>query len=116
MANGRDENGRFAKGWKGGPGRPRRQTEERYLCALVASIKADDWKAIVMQAIAQAREGDRYARQWLADYLIGKPTEYVNTDVTSGGNPLAVALTWGDSNGNGNGNSDSKAIPTPEAA
>ena len=40
----------------------------------------------------------------------------VRADITSGGRPLTIALTWGDNNGNGNGNSDTKAIPTPEAA
>ena len=37
-ANGRNRNGTFAKGWKGGPGRPRRAVEESYVHRLAERV------------------------------------------------------------------------------
>jgi len=56
----------------------------------------------------------QHAAMDVLDRTAGKPQQKI--DMTTAGQPLSIALTWGDSNGNGNGNSDSKAIPTPEAA
>lgn len=77
----RNPDGTFAKGNKGGPGRPRRADEERYLKALGATVSMSDWREICETAVVQAKRGDRYARQFLAEYLIGKPTQYVQADV-----------------------------------
>ena len=84
------ENGQFAKGNKGGPGRQSRKTEEKYLCALRECTKTKDWKAICNRAIIDAKKGDRSARQWLSDYLLGKPQQFV--DVTSGGEQLGAII------------------------
>lgn len=84
----RDKSGRFAKGNQvgvGSGGRPRRSVEERYLKALSRTVSMADWKTITIKAIEQAKEGDKAARQWLSDYLIGKPTQYVNADLTTAG-------------------------------
>ncbi|NLE76760.1 MAG: hypothetical protein GX605_08415 [Chloroflexi bacterium] len=80
--------GQFLPGNPGGPGRGRRTAEERYLQALTRRVKLDDWRAIVDRAVADAKAGDDRARRWLSDYLIGKPTEYVQADVTTAGEPL----------------------------
>lgn len=93
MTEGRDEKGRFVKGNNANPsGRPRRQTEELYLDALVSCVKVSEWKEIVARAIRDAKRGDDRARRWLSDYLIGKPTEYVNADLTSAGEALKVNI------------------------
>jgi len=78
MPEGRNERGQFAKGCKGGPGSPRRETEENYLKLTVAKTTPDKWAKIVVKAINQAIGGDHRARQWLGDILIGK---YVQADV-----------------------------------
>ena len=52
-----------------------------------------DWKAIVGKAVEQAMDGDKDARKWLADYLIGPATKKL--DVTTGGAKL-IWLDWGD--------------------
>jgi hypothetical protein len=79
----RDENGRFAKGNGGGPGRPKRAREERFYEILITTVSFEDWKRIVERARDQALRGDAVARKWLADYLIGEPEKNVNlkTDV-----------------------------------
>src|SRR4051812_20833913 len=70
----RDPNGRFRKGGKGGPGRPRRAIETDYLAKLTEAVPLSVWDEIVAKAVEQAREGDHTARAWLAGYLCGKPT------------------------------------------
>ena len=63
----------FEKGNPGGPGRPKRTTEERFLGLLVSCVTDEDWKKITGKAAEQARRGDDRARKWLTDYLIGQP-------------------------------------------
>ena len=91
----RDENGRFVKGWKGGPGRQNRKTEDKYLLALQKCVKAKDWKAICQRAVIDAKKGDRTARQWLSDYLLGKPIQELKVDART---DLSIILTWDDDN------------------
>ena len=67
-------------------------TEERYLERMRAIVKQEDWDAIVETALAFAKAGDKDARNFVAYYLIGKPTEYVNLDATSNGNTLAALV------------------------
>src|SRR5262245_12513652 len=74
MGADRDDNGRFAPGNPGGPGRPRRAVEADYLAALSEAVTLERWGEIVATAIAQAIAGDAKAREWLGSYLAGKPT------------------------------------------
>jgi hypothetical protein len=67
----RNLNGTFAPGNPGGPGRPRRCVEREYLSELVAAVPLEDWRAIVMKAVASAKAGNARAREWLAKYLVG---------------------------------------------
>jgi len=48
--------------------------------SLVRLVKQADWQAIVLKAIEQAKRGDKTARQWLADYIVGKPVQGVELD------------------------------------
>jgi len=67
----RDENGQFAKGNPGGPGRPRRALERDYLRAMSDVVSADDWGKICERARDDALAGDAKARLWLSKYLVG---------------------------------------------
>lgn len=73
----RDAKGRFVKGSSGNPlGRAKRKTEEDFLAALSKRVSLKDWVAIIDKAIELAKsDGDWRARQWLSDYLIGKPVQ-----------------------------------------
>lgn len=71
--NGRDPKGRFVEGNGGGPGRKPLPTERKYLTALTAVCSPEDWKTIAEKAVADAKEGDSRAREWLSSYLLGKP-------------------------------------------
>lgn len=72
----RDENGRFLPGHAPvSPGRPKRPVEIEYLNILKLGVTVDDWRKIVQTAVARAMSGDWKAREWLANYLIGKPPQ-----------------------------------------
>ena len=78
MAIARDEKGRFVKGASGNPqGRLPKQTETSYLQVSESVCTFDVWREITMKAVEQAKRGDARARQWLSDYLIGKPISMV---------------------------------------
>jgi len=73
----RDANGRYAKGQSGNPGgRPRRVPG--YLDVLHTSLTIEKWQAVVDRAIADAMNGNRFAREWLGNYVLGKPEQIVN--------------------------------------
>lgn len=75
MAAARKANGQFAKGHKGGPGRPKKKREERYLEITMSACTFPEWKAIVKRAVSDAKRGDATARKWLSDYLVGVPKQ-----------------------------------------
>ena len=92
----RDENGRFVKGNGGGPGRPRKQREERYYEITMTACTFDDWRQIVKRAVAQAKRGDSTARKFLADYLIGPPPQKHEVGGLGGANEVIFRVIYGD--------------------
>ena len=61
-----------------------RETAETRLRDLSAVVTSEDWAAIVLKAVDQAREGEWRARQWLGNYLMGTPIQRVAADVRVG--------------------------------
>jgi len=90
----RDERGRFVKGVSGNPsGRP--IDSFKYLKKIDTTLSLKEWREIVVKAIEQAKRGDAKARQWLSDYLLGKPTQ--RQEITGAdGSKLVVNLSWED--------------------
>ena len=78
MMSGRELNGRFAKGNKGGPGRPRRAIETEYLAAIADIVTPEAWCSVVTRALADAEQGDARAREWLSRHLFGEKTPSVS--------------------------------------
>ena len=75
----RDSNGRFVKGHSGNPnGRSKKEVEQDYMDVTIKTVTTDDWEAIVIKAIAQAKKGDTAARKWLGDNLVGLPTQRID--------------------------------------
>ena len=73
----RDEKGRFIKGVSGNPGgRPIDQS--KYLKKIDTALSLKKWRSIVLKAIDQAERGDPKARQWISDYILGKPVQQIN--------------------------------------
>jgi hypothetical protein len=71
----RDANGRFVKGNGGGPGRPKKEREQRYLEITLSACSFSDWRKIIKRAVADALDGDHQARSFLANYLVGPPPQ-----------------------------------------
>ena len=52
-------------------GRAPVEKERAYYDKTIMSVSLADWGEVVRKAVYQAKRGDRYARRWLGDYLIG---------------------------------------------
>lgn len=87
----RDNNGRFTSEYKGGPGRPPREREERFYRITLTACTFKDWREIVKKAVVQAKDGDAAARKFLADYIMGPPVQ--RADVTSGGERIVFEVS-----------------------
>jgi hypothetical protein len=61
-------------------GRPSREVEVKYLRALSSQVGPHEWQMIISKAVDQAIDGDRHARKWLSDYLMGTPTRHLIVD------------------------------------
>lgn len=73
----RDSKGRWVKGVSGNPkGKPIDQF--KYLRKMGAAVSATEWREIIRRAVEQAKRGDPRAREWLSDYLMGKPPQQVD--------------------------------------
>jgi len=86
----RDATGKFVEGHKGGPGRPRKEREERFYEVAITAVTFQDWKEIIQKAVSQAKRGDTAARKFLADYLMGTPIQ--KTELTGAdGESIAIS-------------------------
>jgi hypothetical protein len=84
--------GGFQKGVSGNPkGRKPREVEKSYLDRLRSRVSREDWDAIIDQAIRGAKKGDPTDRKFLADYIIGVPTQNINAKLTGD-----IIINWGD--------------------
>jgi hypothetical protein len=50
-----------------------RRTEADYMVVLLDTVTLDDWRGVVAGALQAAKGGDPQARNWLAQYLVGRP-------------------------------------------
>jgi hypothetical protein len=77
---GRESNGRFAAGNKGGPGNPFARHTARLRKMLLETVSDDDMRAVFQKLVELARGGDVTAIKLLLAYAIGKPTDAVDPD------------------------------------
>ena len=67
--------------------------------ALLDTVSLDDWQDVVKGALQAAKDGDAQARNWLAQYLIGRPEGKAPTPLTvvvqqlNGADPVVDKLT-----------------------
>lgn len=93
--NSRDARGRFQKGNSISPGRKSRAFEESRLNLLSEAVTDEKWQAIIDKAIAQASEGDRNAREWIAQYLLPPRPVVAARWMTNNHKADTLQLTWG---------------------
>jgi len=80
----RKPNGQFAPGNKAAVGHdgsnagaPSKEHIRRFNDAIRKGVSNDDLARIVDTAVHQAADGDRFARRWLWDRVVGKPTQSI---------------------------------------
>ena len=73
--NGRQSNGRFAKGNPGGPGNPYAQQVAELRSAMLKAISTEDIRRVVEALVAEAKDGNVSAAKELLDRCLGKPQE-----------------------------------------
>ena len=95
MGRKRDKKGRFVKGDSGGPGRPPKDRERRYLEIARTAVTFERWRKIVKAAADDALGGDAQARRFLADYLLGPPNK-LRPRLDAADNPPAVVESASD--------------------
>jgi hypothetical protein len=59
-----------------------RRTEGDYMGVLLDAVSLDAWRGVVTGALQAAQGGDPQARNWLAQYLIGRPEGKAPTPLT----------------------------------
>ena len=74
-SNGRGAGGKFAKGWKGGPGNPHAKRVAELRAILLGAVKDEDFKAITQTLIKQSTSGDMVAMRELFQRTLGPPVE-----------------------------------------
>lgn len=57
-----------------------------------SAVSLADWRAIIEKATEQAKRGEPTARKFLADYIIGPPTQH--TEIDAG--PLTFRVVYED--------------------
>jgi hypothetical protein len=75
-----------------------RRTEGDYMGVLLDAVTLDDWRDVARGKLQAAKDGDPAARNWLAQYLVGKPGANAPTPLAvvgqqwSGDDPVAEKL------------------------
>ena len=86
----RSENGRFTKGNKGGPGRPKRTDEERYNAVLLSVISPERFQYMLELQARKADRGDSDAFKYICK-LLGME---VNRNELTGLNGGPIVISW----------------------
>lgn len=75
------------------------RTEADYMSALLDTVTLEDWQEVVKSTLSAAKQGDAQARNWLGQYLVGRPATKAPTPLTvvvqqlNGENALVNRLT-----------------------
>jgi hypothetical protein len=77
---GRNAQGRFVKGYRGGPGNPFARRVAALRAALLEVVSEKDIRSIAHRLLLQAQSGDLAAVKLLFVYALGKPAEVVDPD------------------------------------
>ncbi len=78
--NGRMPNGKFAKGWRGGPGNPHAAQVAKLRSALLAAISEADLKSVIAALLQKAQAGDVAAAKEILDRCLGRAPQAIEID------------------------------------
>ena len=79
----RDAAGRWLAGNPGGSGNPHAAAVARWRSALVATVSADDVRAVVLRLIDAARAGEPWAVKELLDRTLGRAALPVDVELST---------------------------------
>ena len=81
----RDGEGRFLKGWKGGPGNANGITPDRVRFGKILKecVSDEDFEKVVRVLVKQAQDGHPFAIKELLDRLLGKSKQVAEVDLTT---------------------------------
>src|SRR5204862_6929732 len=82
--DGREPNGRWAKGNPGGPGNPFARQVAKLRKVIINRLTEDDLLAITEALLAKAKEGSVGAAKLLLSYALGKPASAPDPDRLDG--------------------------------
>ena len=92
-----DEKGRFMRGNRLAKGDPAHRgggrspiKETAYIKCMRDVVTVEEWEQICKRAVIDAKDGNWRARDWLSNYLLGKPAILVDATVTARVAPIAV--------------------------
>jgi hypothetical protein len=75
-----------------------RRTEGDYMGVLLDTVTSNDWRSVVNGGMQASKSGDPQARNWRAQYLVGRPEGKAPTPMNivvqqlSGADPLVEKL------------------------
>ena len=75
-SHGRDSDGRFGTGNRGGPGNPHAAQVSRLRSAMLAEVRPEDMRKIIRRLIELAKEGNVQAIREVLLRTVGKPVEH----------------------------------------
>ena len=75
-------------------------------------VTVKDWRTVVLVALSHAKAGDKAAREWLANYLLGRPDQYTKLDVDA--DVIMRIVETEDWRGNGTNYNSAQDAPGPE--
>jgi hypothetical protein len=69
--------------------------EDKYRAAIKRAVTPKDLERVFLSLLARAKAGDVRAARIIVEYLLGKPAQTINADITANG-MLDVLLRWSD--------------------
>ena len=83
-------------GQSGNPkGRASRAVEHEYLDIMMAECTPEKWATICKKAVHDAEKGDKFARDFLAGYMLGEPKK-VHEYMVQENKSITIRVIWGE--------------------
>ena len=76
---------------KGQSAQEAKRRKNKYSAAIEECVTREDMHEVAIRALEDAKGGDRWARDWITDYLIGRPVKRVE-QVEGEKDPLSLLL------------------------
>lgn len=89
----RGPDGRFLPGWSGGPGRPTKRREERFIDLLDRGISDHDFMRILRTQVRAAIAGDEKAAALILKYCLPLPERKIEVSTGEGGEIRVAGIT-----------------------